>query len=208
VHALVAILVGPARRTLTVEGIWPTDAFHELHPGTHVVAISEAGAIATLRLDPTPADPTGLRLWTIRNPMPDRYLLLDLALCVAGVGLLALLLAAPPRLSRLPARRLATAFADRRLRLGVLGLVIVQLLDVVTSIRGRGQLLYEGTAITRAMVGDWGDLGFLAVKVPAILAVVLLAARLPRRWAVVPVLATAAAVLVVVAGNIRLLATG
>ncbi len=207
-HALVSIVPGGATRAVTVEGIWPTDAFRAMHPGTHVVVIDFAGRPASLRLDPTRANPNGLRLWTTYNPVPDRYLRLDLALAVAGVGLLALLLAVPPRLSRLPVRRLGEALRDGRLRLAVLALVIAQLLDVVTSILGRRELLYEGTSITRAMVDRYGDVGFLAVKVPAVLVVVLLAARLPRRWAVVPVVATAAAVLVVVAGNVRLLATG
>lgn len=204
-HPLVALLVGAQRRPLTVEGIWPTDAFTDLHPGSHVVLVSDEGRPTSLRLDPTAADPRGLRLWTIFNPMPDRDLLLDLGLSAAGVGLLALLLAAPSRLTRLPARRLADAFGDRRLRLAVLAMVVVQFLDVVTSIRGRTELLYEATSITRAMVDRFGDLGFLVVKVPAVLAVVLLAARLPRRWAIVPVLIAGTAVLVVVAGNIRLL---
>ena len=44
------------------------------------------------------------------------------------------------------------------------------------------------------------------MKVPAVLAVVLLAARLPGRWAMLPVLAAAAPVAVVVGGNLRLLA--
>lgn len=207
-HPLVSILPSGATAAFTVEGIWPTDAFRAMHPGTHIVVIDFAGRPASLRLDPTRANPNGLRLWTTYNPVPDRYLRLDLALAVAGVGLLALLLAAPPRLTRLPVRGLSEALGDRRLRLAVVALVIVQLLDVVTSILGRGDLLYEGTSITRAMVDRIGDLGFLAVKVPAVLAVVLLAARLPRRWAVVPVAITAAAVFVVVASNVRLLASG
>jgi hypothetical protein len=89
----------------------------------------------------------------------------------------------------------------------VLGFTAVQMLDVATSIAGRHRLLYESIALTRSVVARWGDAGFLVVKAPALLAVAVLAARLPRRWAVVPVLAAATPVALVVAGNLRLLAS-
>ncbi len=136
----------------------------------------------------------------------DRDLLRDRGVAAGGVGLLALVLAAPTRLTRLSRRRLAEVLADRHLRLAMLGFTAVQMLDVATSIAGRHRLLYEGIALTRAVVARWGDAGFLMVKVPALLAVAVLAARLPRRWALIPVLAAAAPVALVVGGNLRLLA--
>ena len=191
---------------LLVQGIWPNDAFLRMRPGTHVVVIRRDGRPVTVRLDPDAAHPAGLRLWTVDNPVPDRDLLRDRGLAAGGVGLLALFLAAPAGLIRLPSRRLGAALRDRRLRIALLVFAAVQLLDFATSVAGRHRLLYEGVALTRSVAARWGDLGFLAVKVPAVLAVVLLAARLPGRWAMLPVLAAAAPVAVVVGGNLRLLA--
>jgi hypothetical protein len=199
-------LAVPGRSPVTLEGIWTNDAFLALRPGMHVLVISVDGHPATIRLDPDPAHPAGMRLWTVQNPLPDRDLLRDRGLAAGGVGLLALALAAPAGLTRLPRRRLAEALADRRLRLALLLFGIVEMLDVATSIAGRHRLLYEGIAVTRAVVARWGDAGFLAVKLPAVLAVAVLAARLPGRWAVVPVLAAALPVALVVGGNLRLLA--
>jgi hypothetical protein len=207
-RALVRLAAGPGRGPLTVRGTFPNDAFRALRPGMHVLVIAAGGRPATLRLDPDAVHPAGLRLWTVSNPLPDRYLLRDRGLAAGGVGLLALVLVAPARLTRLARRRLADALRDRWLRRGLLGFTIVELLDVVTSIAGRHHLLYEGVAATRAVVDRWGDAGFLALKLPAILAVTMLAARLPRRWSLVPVLAATVAVAVVVAGNLRLLAAG
>jgi hypothetical protein len=203
------VRLAPAGSSLaiTLRGVWPNDAFLALRPGMHVAVIATGGRPATIRLDPTPGHPAGLRLWTVDNPLPDRNLLRDRGLAAGGVGLLAVVLAAPSALTRLPRRQLAEALADRRLRLAMLGFTAVQMLDVATSIAGRHHLLYEGAALTRAVVARWGDAGFLVVKVPALLAVAVLAARLPRRWAVVPVLAAAAPVALVVAGNLRLLAS-
>jgi hypothetical protein len=195
-----------ADAAITLRGVWPNDAFLALRPGMHVAVISTGGRPATIRLDPTRGHPAGLRLWTVDNPLPDRDLLRDRGLAAGGVGILAVVLAAPSRLTRLPRRRLAEALADRRLRIAMLGFTAIQMLDVATSIAGRHRLLYESVALTRAVVARWGDAGFLVVKLPALLAVALLAARLPRRWAVVPVLAAAAPVAVVVGGNLRLLA--
>lgn len=194
-----------ASAPISVQAIWPTDAFLALRPGMHVDLVAAGGRPATIRLDPTPGHPNGLRLWTVDNPLPDRSLLRDRGLAAGGVGILALVLAAPSRVTRLPRRRLAEALADRRLRLAMLGFTAVQMLDVATSIAGRHRLLYEGIALTRAVVARWGDAGFLVVKAPALLAVAVLAARLPHRWAVIPVLAAAAPVALVVEGNLRLL---
>jgi hypothetical protein len=193
-------------RPETLQGIWPNDAFLAMHPGTHVVVIEHDGRPATIRLDPDHAHPTGLRLWTVDNPVPDRDLLRDRGLAAGGLGLLALFLVAPPVLTRMPRRGLAAALGDRRLRIALLAFTVIQLLDVATSVAGRHRLLYEGVALTRSVVDRWGDLGFVAVKVPALLAVALLAARLPRRWALLPVVATAVPVAIVVGGNLRLLA--
>ena len=189
-----------------VQGIWPNDAFLRMHAGAHVVVIHRDGRPVTVRLDPDAAHPAGLRLWTADNPVPDRDLNRDRGLAALGVGLLTLFLAAPGRLTRLPVRGLREAFDDRRLRIALLVFTAVQLLDVATSVAGRHGVLYEGVALTRSVVARWGDLGFLAVKVPAVLAVGLLAARLPRKWAVLPVIATVVPVAVVVGGNLRLLA--
>jgi hypothetical protein len=200
---LVPAGAGPA---ITLRGVWPNDAFLALRPGMHVAVIATGGRPATIRLDPTRGHPAGLRLWTVDNPLPDRDLLRDLGLAAGGVGILAVVLAAPSGLTRLPRRRLAEALADRRLRVAMLGFTAVQMLDVATSIAGRHRLLYEGVALTRAVVARWGDAGFLVVKLPALLAVAVLAARLPRRWAVIPLLAATAPVALVVGGNLRLLA--
>ena len=189
-----------------VQGIWPNDAFLRMHAGAHVVVIHQRGDPVSLRLDPDTAHPAGLRLWTVDNPVPDRDLNRDRGLAAIGVALLALFLVAPGRLTRLPGRGLREALGDRRLRIALLVFTAVQLLDVATSVAGRHGVLYEGVALTRSVVARWGDLGFLAVKVPAVLAVALLAARLPRKWAVLPVIATAVPVAVVVGGNLRLLA--
>ena len=201
------VRLAPAGRgaPFVVQGIWPNDAFLKMHPGTHVVVIHHDGNPVTVRLDPDAAHPAGLRLWTVDNPVPDRDLARDRGLAALGVGLLALFLVALGRLTRLPVRGLREALRDRWLRVALLGFTVVQLLDVATSVAGRHGLLYEGVALTRSVVARWGDLGFLAVKVPAVLAVGLLAVRLPRKWAVVPVVATAASVAVVVGGNLRLL---
>jgi hypothetical protein len=195
-----------AGAVVTLQGVWPNDAFLALRPGMHVAVIATGGRAATIRLDPTRGHPAGLRLWTVDNPLPDRDLLRDRGLAAGGVGVLAVVLAAPAGLTRLPRRRLADALADRRLRVALLGFTAVQVLDVATSIAGRHRLLYEGVALTRAVVARWGDAGFLVAKLPALLAVAALAARLPRRWAVIPVLAAAAPVALVVGGNLRLLA--
>lgn len=204
-HALVRVAPAGGRAPQVVEGVWPNDAFVALRPGMHVDLIWRDGRVATVRLDPDARHPAGLRLWTVDNPLPDRDLNRDRGLAAGGVGLLALVLVAPPRISRLPARRLREALSDRSLRVVLLAFVAIQMLDVATSIAGRHRLLYEGIALTRSVVGRWGDAGFLVVKVPAVLAVVVLAARLPRRWALVPVVAAAAPVALVVGGNLRLL---
>jgi hypothetical protein len=208
VHALVGLVAGTARTPLVVEGVWPDDAFHALHPGAHVLVIRTHGRPVTLRLDPDSGHPLGLRLWTVDNPQPDQDLLRDCALSAAGVGLLALALVAPARLTRLSRRPAADLLGDRWLRWAMLGFTVVELLDVATSVAGRHHLLYEGVAVTRAVVAPWGDAGFLAVKLPALLALGLLVARLPRRWGMVPVLVAGAAVALVVTGNLRLLAGG
>lgn len=189
-----------------LQGIWPNDAFLAAHRGSHVEVIGFHGAAVTLRLDPDPAHPHGLRLWTVDHPVPDRDLNRDRGLAAGGVGVLAVVLAAPRRVTRLPARRLREALADRGLRVALLAFTAVQLLDVATSVAGRHRLLYEGIPLTRAVVDRLGDPGFLAVKVPALLAVLVLTAWLPRRYAWTPVVAAAAPVAIVVGGNLRLLA--
>lgn len=208
VHALVRLTTGTGGALLTVEGIWPNGAFWRMRPGTHVLVIRSGGRPASLRLDPDAAHPEGLRLTTVDSPLADRYLLRDGGVIAAGVGLLALVLVAPVRLSRLTGPGMVGALGDAGLRCALLSFTTVEMLDAATSVAGHHRLLYEAVAVTRAVVARWGDAGFLVVRLPALLLMGILVARLPRRWAVVPAIAATVAVAVVAGLNLRLLASG
>jgi len=142
-------------------------------------------------------------LWRSQAQM-DPEVVLPAAGIMASVAAICLLLTlrTPRTRSRWSVR---ARFADQRVRMLFEAFVIVQLMDVATSIVGRHLLLGEGAALTRAAVDSWGNWGFLAIKVPALLATCLAVARLPRRFAA-PVLTVATAImLVVVVDNLQLI---
>ena len=205
-HAEVDVRVGGMAGPLDV--VWPNDVFWALRPGEHVVLIYADGAPATIRLDPDPAHPSGQRLWTTSNPQVDGDLALWAAGMLASTALVAIVLTAR---RPMPGRRrwsILAALRDQRLRLVMLVFVLAQLLDVISSTAGHHGVLYEGATLTRAVVDHWGDAGFLAVKVPAVMATLLAVARLPRRIGVPVMWAATSAMLVVVAENVRLLSQG
>ena len=188
-----------------VDVVWPDGVFQALRPGEHVSLIYADGQPAAIRLDPDAQHPTGRELWTTSNPQVDSSLALWAAGMLASIALLVVVLTGR---RPAPGRRrwsVRAALRDPRLRLVLLAFVLIQLLDVASSIVGHHGFLYEGATLTRAAVDHWGDAGFAAIKVPAVIATLLAVARLPRRIGLPVMWAATAAMLVVVVENVRLI---
>lgn len=89
------------------------------------------------------------------------------------------------------------------LRFALTVLLLLNLLDILTSIIGGRDGLFEQNPIASAMVQSWGPLGgFFGLKLPAVLVVVLAASKLPRKLAVVVTYAGCAVMLFVVVDNL------
>ncbi len=103
-------------------------------------------------------------------------------------------------------RSTAEIFSYIPLRVALVGLIALSFLDIATSIRGARCGLYEANPVAVEMIGRWGQLGaFFALKLPALIAVILATTKLPRRIAVVVALAGCAVMVYIVGQNVYLL---
>lgn len=95
-----------------------------------------------------------------------------------------LLWRSPRTLGNLPASALHNIAEERSLRLAFSAFVLLQFLDVLTSVRGGSVGLYEANPTAAALIRVWGEkLGLLGIKLPAVIATALALGRLPRRAA-------------------------
>lgn len=191
--------------SVEVDLVGPGAAAAALVPGAHVLVVEASGTPAQVVLPGDGIRPSGWRLLTTTSPAVDVDVPLAAAVLLGACGVACAVLVAPvPR--RWRQWSLRRALTERRIRLLLYGFSVAQALDVLTSIAGRHNLLYERAALTRAAVEHWGDAGFAAAKAPALLATVLGIARLPARIAVPLLWLATVAMLVVVVGNLAAIA--
>ncbi len=113
-----------------------------------------------------------------------------------------------PRRWRQTADNTAGLFRDGRLRVAVVGLIVLNLMDIASSIIGGKNGLFEGNPVAARMIEAWGPLGgFFALKLPALLAIILAVTKLPRRIALAVAYAACMVMIVVVVGNVVLVYT-
>ena len=199
---------------ITVEVPQPPSSFYSMHPGQQV-QIRIWHAVPTL-IDPL----NGSKMRTQYNPLS----LADLELWsgIAILGVAGILLAIHPPLWLLPVRlrnraehlperwekplgKADNVFRYRPLRMAILALILLNLLDILTSIIGGKVGLYESNPVAAEMVRVWGPLGgFFVLKLPSLIVIILAASKLPRKMAVVVAYAGCAVMMFVVIGNITL----
>jgi hypothetical protein len=161
-------------------------------------------------------------LRTNASPYIADELDLSVGLFALGVGLVLVLIHPPPALARRLSQRtdwgrnltamarrpggLGRLWRERPVFLGLLIFLLLQALDVATSIWGSSHGLFEGNPLALRLIGAYGPLaGLCAIKVPATIALVLTLMRLPRPIAIVVVYAGAAVMICIVGQNIGLL---
>jgi hypothetical protein len=200
---------------LSVEIPRPSRAFYHLQPGQPLSLKLWHGRITGVYVT------AGDALRTDASPYIQDSLDLSLGLFALGVGL-ALILIHPPRaLARRLAQRtrwhreldvpasgrgsLGRMLRDRPLRLGLLGLLLLQVLDIVTSIRDSSHGLFEANPLAVRLIDAYGPFaGLSGIKVPATIAFFLALTRLPRRIAIVVTYAGVAVMVYIVAQNVAL----
>ena len=102
----------------------------------------------------------------------------------------------------------AAVTRDVQMRIAVGVFVVAQGLDVITSIRGGQVQLFEGNPVVAALIKGTGPvIAFVLVKVLAVIALLLVMARLPRRAALFVVLTTSIVFLYVAYHNAQLIAS-
>jgi hypothetical protein len=95
---------------------------------------------------------------------------------------------------------------DRQLRVAFGVFIAFQLLDIATSVHGGQVGLFEGNPVAAAVLDRVGPgLGFTLLKIPAIIAVLLVIARLPRLVALLVAWVGSIAFLLVVLSNLQLI---
>jgi hypothetical protein len=98
----------------------------------------------------------------------------------------------------------ALALQDSALRLPITYFICAQLLDGLTTIAGLIRGLHEVNPLTAGVIHSYGAWGLLLAKVPAVILVLLAAAILPRRVAVIAAWACSLLMAGVIASNAAL----
>ena len=100
---------------------------------------------------------------------------------------------------------LSGVMRTRPLGLVLLGLLLLQVLDIVTSIRDGSHGLFEANPLAVRLIDAYGPVvGLSGIKVPATIAFVLALTRLPRRIAIVVACAGVAVMVYIVVQNVAL----
>jgi hypothetical protein len=103
--------------------------------------------------------------------------------------------------------RLTLVTRDLQMRIAVLVFLVAQALDVITSIKGGQVQLFEANPLAAALILRVGPVtAFLMIKLVAVIALLLVMARLPRRAALLVVWATSAVFFWVALRNAQLIA--
>lgn len=189
----------------------------QLHSGDKVRVKVWGGVVTGLFLPPTPLSSHPV-LRTPDNPLEGQAVDIVGAVSLIATGVvILLLLPAPLWVRRHIGRGVASqwfrtldvrqVFHQRATRVAFLILLIAQLLDVETSIRGSSHGLREGNAVNAALIYHWGDVALIAVKIPATIVLLLAMARLPRRGAVGVAVLSSLATAAVVLSNLWLIRT-
>ena len=95
---------------------------------------------------------------------------------------------------------------DAQLRFALGVFIATQLLDVATSIKGDHVGLFEGNPLAAALIQHTGAVvGFILIKLVAIIAILLVMARLPRRPALIVAWVTSAVFAYIALHNVDLI---
>ena len=207
--------LGPA--PLSVEVPRPSRSFYGLHTGQLVSLKLWQGK--TTAVYPSPND----ALRTSASPYISEALDLSVGLFALGIGVVLVLIHPPAPLARLLSQRtgwrrdvtvmagrqggLRRLWRERPLLVGLLLFLLLQVLDVATSIWGSYHGFFEGNPLALRLIDAYGPLaGLSGIKVPATVALALTLVRLPRTIAIITVYAGAAVMLFIVGQNFGLFA--
>lgn len=199
---------------ITVDIARPPAAYYSARTGDSVSVKVWKGRVTGVYTAPKNA------MRTSDSPYLSDSLDLAAGVFLVGIGLVVVLLHPPRWLAAWLTRRtrwhreederpggvLARVLDDRPLGLGLLAFLALQLLDVLTSIEGGNNGLFEANPIVAALVDRIGPLGgFLGIKVPAVIALLLAVPRLPRWIARIVTWSGIAVMLYIVLQNVELL---
>lgn len=197
----------------------PSRPYYDLRPGQTVSLKLWRGRISGVYTTPNDA------LRTSSSPYILDSLDLSAGLFVLGMGV-ALMLIHPRRalarrlyyrtgwrrepIARAAGRRSVTpVWRDRALFPGLLSFLLLQVLDIVTSVWDGSHGTVEANPLALRLIDAYGPLaGLTGVKVPAMIAFILALTRLPRHAAILVAYAGVAVMVYIVAQNVALSFTG
>lgn len=191
-----------AIRTVDIDR--PSKSFYELRPGQTVDLKVWNGQAVAFYITSNDV------IRSIDNPLSVADIHQVGGMLTLGLGLILLFVRPPAALGTLLRRRVAITevHLDRRLLFALIALLVLQVLDIITSLKGRTIGLFEGNALATAVIRAFGPtLGLTLLKGIAVLALVLALTRFPLHIARILLWALAAVMAYIVLGNVHLIGT-
>lgn len=211
--------IGPSSIVVTISR--PSQVFYSITPGETVVMKVWRGQCTALYPGTDAKLTSAVR--TAASPYETDNLRLSAGLFLLAIGA-ALLFIEPPRFALrwigartrwhsdadlVEASNLAATYRDTRIGIGFALFIVLQTLDVVSSLRGSAGGFFEDTPVVAELIRRWGEVpAFAATKLPAIIATALALPRLPRRIAVIVMWSGVAVMLYIVISNVDLIFFG